>query len=218
MIEIRILPGRGKIRNRYYSYQKKYIDFNIKEGDKVLDIGSGHDPFPLATHLADFYEKETIHRAGKLVKDKRPFIKCNIENTPFKDKEFDFVYCSHVLEHVENPAKACDEIMRIGKRGYIETSTRTSDILFNIKRGKEHHLWHIAAIGNSLIFIEWSEQEKRDTETEYFAEETESIFKNPVQDFVYDNWDLLYNMFLWEGGFNYYIFDKKGNLIQYKKL
>jgi len=217
MIEIRILPGKGKIRKRYNTYQKKYLNFNIKAGDKVLDIGSGSDPFPLATYLADFYEEKTSHRTGKLVKDERPFVKCSVENMSFKNKDFDFVYCSHILEHVQNPAKACDELMRIGKRGYIETPTKTSDILFNIERGEEHHHWYITAVGKSLIFAELSDQEKRKT-TEYFSEQTESIFKNPIQDFTYNNWDLLYNMFLWEGSFNYYIFDKKGNLIKQKTV
>ena len=57
------------------------------------------------------------HRVEPLVKDGRPFRVVNIENTPYDDKEFDFVYCSHVLEHVSEPARACEELMRIGKRG-----------------------------------------------------------------------------------------------------
>jgi len=36
---------------------------------------------------------------------------------PFPDKSFDFVYCAHVLEHVDDPIRACREIMRVGKRG-----------------------------------------------------------------------------------------------------
>ena len=213
IIEIRIMPGYGKIKDRYNSYQKRYVNFNIKEGEKVLDLGSGHNPFPLATHLADFYEEETFHRAGNLIKDGRHFTNCNIEKTPFKDKEFDFVYCSHVLEHVTNPAKACDELMRISQRGYIETPTRISDILFNIKKGKEHHSWYINAIGDSLIFFEWPEKEERDLKTDYFSEQLNSFFKNPIQKFIYKNWDLIYNMFLWKDKFNYYGFDKKGILI-----
>ncbi|MDB9308489.1 hypothetical protein PN478_01160 [Dolichospermum circinale CS-534/05] len=43
--------GRGMEQERF-SYQKQYINFDIKEGEKVLDIGSGGYPFPLATHLA----------------------------------------------------------------------------------------------------------------------------------------------------------------------
>ena len=82
--------GRG-IENDRYSYQKQYINFAISTDDKVLDIGSGGYPFPLATHLADFYEGDTTHRYEILKRDDRPFINCNIEQTPFADKEFDFV-------------------------------------------------------------------------------------------------------------------------------
>ena len=49
---------------------------------------------------------------------------------PFRDTTFDFVYCSQVLECVKNPLAACREIMRVGKRGYIETPTLGKDTLF----------------------------------------------------------------------------------------
>ena len=40
--------------------------------------------------------------------------------------------------------EACREIMRIGGRGYIETPTRTSDIMFNFTKLKGHHRLEIA--------------------------------------------------------------------------
>jgi len=182
--------GRGRIENRYY-YQMKFINFPIKEGDKVLDIGCGNKPFPLATHLADKDVRP---------KDKRPFTLCDINNLPFKDKEFDFVYCAHVLEHCEDPKKACDELMRVGKAGYIETPTRLSDILFDIERTDKHHLWNISILKDSLVFMPWQEWEKRKG-TSYFSDQNQSDWKNPVQDFVEENWDLIYNMFLWKDKF-----------------
>jgi ubiquinone/menaquinone biosynthesis C-methylase UbiE len=42
------------------------------------------------------------------------------EKLPFKDKAFDFVIASHVLEHSDDPAKFLDEIQRVSKAGYIE--------------------------------------------------------------------------------------------------
>lgn len=204
--------GRGREDNRY-SYQQNSIPFGIKKDEKVLDIGSGGDPFPLATHLADCCESETIHRSVKLKKDTRPFITCNIEATLFKDKEFDFVYCSHVLEHIDNPAKACEELMRIGKRGYIETPTKTSDIMFNFTRLRNHHKWHIHAAGNTLIFIEWKDTELRDVGTNYFLEQFHSRWKNPFQYLIYNNRDLFVNMFLWENQFDYIVINKEGKII-----
>lgn len=42
-------------------------------------------------------------------------VKCDITDLPFNDQEFDFVYGSHVLEHVQNDLKALSEITRILK-------------------------------------------------------------------------------------------------------
>ena len=205
--------GQGRILDRY-SYQKDYVNFGIKGGEKVLDIGSGADPFPLATHLADLYEGETSHRAGPIVKDGRSFQLCDIEKLPYDNKEFDFVYCSHVLEHAPDPARACEEIMRIGKRGYIETPTRVSDIMFNFTRLKGHHKWHVNLLKNTLIFMEWGEKEHRDTECNDFFLMVHSKYKNPFQDLVCSHRDLFVNMFLWTETFDYYVFDKNGELLQ----
>jgi SAM-dependent methyltransferase len=204
--------GLGPETDRF-SYQQKYIDFPIKDGDRVLDIGSGAYPFPLATHLTDLFEGETTHRAEPLVRDHREFSLCNIEALPYGDKEFDFVYCSHVMEHVPDPAKACEEIMRVGKRGYIETPTRTSDIMFNFIALKNHHRWHIVLAQNTLIFCEWADKERRDTGCTDLFKMFHSKYKNPFQTLVTDNRDLFVNMLQWHDYFFYYIFNKNGDLI-----
>src|SRR5438093_6804661 len=56
------LPEKG---DRYSLYQARLFDFGIRPSDKVLDIGSGNIPFPLATHLADLSpEDDHYGRAG----------------------------------------------------------------------------------------------------------------------------------------------------------
>ena len=178
-----------------------------------MDIGSGGYPFPLATHLADFYEGKTTHRNEELKRDERPFTVCNLELTPFVDKEFDFVYCSHVLEHVENPAQACEELMRIGKRGYIETPSKISDTMFNFTKIPNHHKWHTQVLGNTLIFMEWKPSEKRDLGTDYFFHQYHSKWQNPFQDLVWNNRDLFVNMMLWEEKFNYIVINQEGEVL-----
>lgn len=204
--------GRGSELDRF-SYQNKYVNFDIKEGSKVLDIGSGGYPFPLATHLADLYEGETSHRADKLIRDDRPFTNCNVESTPFADKEFDFVYCSHVLEHLSNPAKACEELMRIGKRGYIETPAKSSDIMFNFTKIHDHHRWHTQVLDQTLVFIEWKDSELRDLGSDYFYNQFNSNWKNPFQELMHNHRDLFVSMLLWEDKFNYIVINKKGKII-----
>jgi len=209
----RLYKGEGREKDRF-EYQKKLVSFKIKAGDKVLDIGSGDNPFPLATHLADLYPHKTSHRAKKLIRDSRPFFVCDIEKLPFKNNEFDFVYCSHVLEHTKDPAKACEEIMRVGKRGYIETPTKTSDIMFNFLRLKSHHKWYIEKRGNSLIFFEYDPKERRDTGTNHFFNMYHSEYKNPFQDLMRKNRSLFNNMFLWNRKFDYFVFNRNGVLVK----
>src|SRR4030043_2172370 len=102
--------NKGIVYNNRFNYQREFVKFDINPGDKALDLGSGNHPFPLATHLVDLFVENDFHRGGvKLVQDSRPLFVANIESLPFRDKEFDFVYCSHVLEHVADPRKACKE-------------------------------------------------------------------------------------------------------------
>jgi 2-polyprenyl-3-methyl-5-hydroxy-6-metoxy-1,4-benzoquinol methylase len=207
----RLQPGNGPETDRY-SYQKKLINFNISKTDTVLDIGSGGTPFPLATHLADLYIGDTSHRSEKMVTDHRPLFICDIEKMPFTDKQFDFVYCSHVLEHVEHPALSCKELMRIGKRGYIETPTKTTDIMFNFLKIKNHHKWHIEYMGNTLVFMEWKDEERIDLGTSYFFEQYHSIWSNEFQNIIANNRKLFVNMMLWENSFGYIVIDKHGRV------
>jgi 2-polyprenyl-3-methyl-5-hydroxy-6-metoxy-1,4-benzoquinol methylase len=208
--------GFGLEKDRY-SYQSKYTEFNIKAGEKVLDIGSGGYPFPLATHLADLYEGETSHRTEELKQDHRPLTICPVEVTPFSDKEFDFVYCSHVLEHVDDPSLACEELMRIGKRGYIETPSKLSDVMFNFTKLSNHHKWYTQLLGNTILFIEWKKEERRDLGTSYFFHQFHSVWKNPFQDLVHGNRDLFVNMMLWEDRFDYIVINNCGEILKTTK-
>ncbi len=146
-------------KSRYNLYQRLFYDFPIKEGDKVLDLGSGHIPFPLATHLADIaVEDGNVGRAGIPFKhvDGLPVYECGVEKTPFADKEFDFVYCSHVLEHTTDPQKACKELMRIAKRGYIETPTKGKDVFMHTAR-MSNHTQCVELINGVLTFMKYDE-------------------------------------------------------------
>mgnify|MGYP002348298890 CR=1 FL=1 len=91
----------------------------------MLDLGSGDKPFWRATVLADKLDLSDDQRAsfGGVKKDRRELVDCDAANLPFADETFDFVYCSHLLEHVEDPARVIAEILRVTKRdggGYLE--------------------------------------------------------------------------------------------------
>ena len=69
------------------------------------------------------------------------FVKITEKKLPFKNKEFDFVIASHVVEHVNDVSYFLEELTRIGKKGYIEVPTRLEDNL--VFENKKAHLWHL---------------------------------------------------------------------------
>ncbi len=44
-------------------------------------------------------------------------VKADICNLPFKDNQFDFIICNHVLEHIPDDTKAMQEVYRVLKQG-----------------------------------------------------------------------------------------------------
>lgn len=124
---------------------------NIPSSARVLDVGSGHNPHPRANVIVDKFTDTNYHRASDIkVLKKQEFINADGENLPFKDNEFDYVICNHVLEHVDNPAKFLTEISRVGKMGYIETPSLTGEHLIP----KESHKWLILDLNNKLVIVD----------------------------------------------------------------
>lgn len=86
----------------------------------VLEVGAGGNPYPRANVLLDGIEDPNERIEVDLVRD-RPLVLGFIERLPFRDKAFDFVIASHVLEHTADPDAFLSELMRVAKAGYIET-------------------------------------------------------------------------------------------------
>ena len=76
----------------------------------VLEIGSGRDKF----NRMLFVKKYKVVTSNIYPKNVVDYI-CSVNCFPFKDNKFGCVICEHVLEHVEEPAKAIDEIKRVLK-------------------------------------------------------------------------------------------------------
>lgn len=86
----------------------------------VLEVGSGGSPYFRANVLIDAYASTRERHWAPFVTD-RPSVLGFGESLPFKDKSFDFVIASHVLEHSAEPEKFIKELQRVAKAGYIET-------------------------------------------------------------------------------------------------
>ncbi len=115
---------------------KKFIDNLLKKNTnwKILDIGCGYTAHNYASTICDVQDLSLFYKDRK-------FIRLNEKTLPFKDKEFDFVVASHVLEHVEDVNFFINELQRISSRGYIELPTILEDNL--VFENKKDHLWHM---------------------------------------------------------------------------
>ena len=102
-------------------------DWLTKNGNlKILDLGCTHVNFwGEANHFADIVDY-TEDFSKKNLKFTKIFPN---QKLPFKDKEFDYVILSHVLEHVPNLIEFVQEVERISKAGYIELPTKLADNL-----------------------------------------------------------------------------------------
>ncbi len=119
---------------------------NIRASDFVLEIGSGHNPKRRSDVLCDKHFADDEQRGGKIVAD-RPIVEADGQFLPFMDNAFDYVICSHVLEHVEDPKRLIAELTRVANRGYIETPSEIGERIY----GWHYHNWVVNLIGNRLI-------------------------------------------------------------------
>jgi SAM-dependent methyltransferase len=182
-----------------YEYQYRYIRHQFVPGERVLDIGSGGSPFPFATVLADRFLEPTAHRAAQFQAQGKPVVICDIHRLPFADRQFDFVMTSHVLEHVDDPIQACRELQRVGEAGYIETPTMLKDALFSWAKGM--HKWHLVAIGNRLVFFEYSARQLEGIQSNAWQQVIFGSHYHPLQEAFMKNQDLFNVMFEWKSHF-----------------
>jgi hypothetical protein len=144
---------------------------SLRPTDIVLDVGGWACPFNRAQWILDsepyetrgFYrtfggppsqggEKEWFSAATWVRRDI-----CGREPWPFADKQFDFVICSHTLEDLRDPLWVCSELLRVGRRGYIEVPSREWETCRGPERpnmaGLSHHRWLIEIDGHRITFL-----------------------------------------------------------------
>jgi len=145
------------IQNKYHKPIKQnleYIEKQIADGAKVLEIGPGFEPFSKATDFCGW----TMEEKGRLPNYKTADV--STEMLPYKNKEFDFVYCRHVIEDLWNPVNALKEISRIAKAGYIETPSALCEMTKDVDggvnipwRGYNHHRYIVWSDNGNLHIL-----------------------------------------------------------------
>lgn len=108
----------------------------IGSNDRVLEVGPGGTPFVRANVLLERAFADDDHarkQRGSVdadIGDQR-LVFYDGGQFPFEDREFDYVICSHVVEHVADVPFLLSELSRVASRGYIEYPTIYYEYLYN---------------------------------------------------------------------------------------
>ena len=168
-------PALARSTRRWYEFKevlrrKLYHARALGVGprDTVLDVGSGHGPNWRANVLCDKFAGDATERLGSALASPagRPFVIGDALHLPFRDQAFDFVVCSHVLEHVEDPEQMLRELSRVARRGYIETPSRIWEKLHSLAI----HRWLISLEEGRLV-LEQKARPVLDSELEDWLDE-----------------------------------------------
>ena len=117
----------------------------------VLDVGSGDKPHWRADVLLDRYiggEHGGQRSGASAARVDRPLFAADAADMPFADGAFDYVICSHVLEHVEHPDAVIAELVRVAAAGYIEVPEASSAKIVDFPS----HLWWVTFEDGVLVF------------------------------------------------------------------
>lgn len=122
------------------------IQFN-----NVLDAGCGEGHIAhlikskFNTDIEAFDLGSQVIEVAKTTYSDIDFRVCSIYETSYHDNEFDLVVCSEVLEHLDDPTKALNELLRISSK-YLLLSVPNEPIwrISNMLRGK-----YITSLGNT---------------------------------------------------------------------
>jgi SAM-dependent methyltransferase len=139
------------LRDQIRSFRRRRIDIPVGSGALVLDIGSGDKPHWRADVLLDRFvdaEFEVQRSGGKAARVDRPLFDADAAHMPFADQVFDYVVCSHMLEHVTDPAGVIREMMRVAKAGYVEVPEAKSAKIVDFPS----HLWWCSLDNGTLVF------------------------------------------------------------------
>lgn len=113
----------------------------------VCDVGSGGHPHPSADVLVDRFVSEGHHRSERPAIVDRPFVCADVCALPFRDKAFDYVICNQVVEHLEQPTRALDELSRVGAQGFLCVPTEFGEFI----TPHSEHRWVFALRGRCLL-------------------------------------------------------------------
>jgi ubiquinone/menaquinone biosynthesis C-methylase UbiE len=187
---------------------------NIPQHFNVLEIGPGGYPHPrsnvLLEKVFDSDEMALAQRGYASVhKSSQKTIYYKGGQFPFRDKEFDYIICSHVMEHIpkEDLDLFISEMMRVGKQGFIEFPT----VFYELINYQDVHLWFMNNRVGKMLFLD-----KSVFKSNYIHKIIREMFygkdKYLAQAFTRYR-DLFFHAFEWEGVIKYEVVSSYDQLI-----
>jgi len=146
---------------------------SIQAKDRVLEIGPGATPHlrsDVFLELNYANNEDRIAQSGHvgILQTDKEIVYYDGGTFPFADKEFEYVICSHVLEHVEDPDSFIRELTRVAHKGYIEYPTIYYDYLYDF----DEHVNFIFYDGHQINWLK-----KEDVPLKIFRPITEFYYK-----------------------------------------
>lgn len=161
----------GKLFQKNHKLMEKY---NFKNTDKILEIGGGFVPhMPYINHSFDEYHSVDL----KLVDGLKEYINKNYKNIkfkyyngkklPYKKNYFDRILISHCLEHILEPEKFVNEMLRVLKKNGIISIALPCD---------PGILWRMGRFLMKIFFLKQKREKNYDHDYMIATEHVNSIF------------------------------------------
>jgi len=207
----------------FHSVPQQLSDIKESVADKIrLNIGSGGKPFDGGWINLDYpndYFKDQQSAYGFIPYDIR------FDRIPFNDNSVDLIYCSHVIEHIENchVQKLFQECYRVMKQGGIlRIACPDAEFLYQLAKS-ENDYWKERYLSVKSDFEGIPEREIRNVDFLVREIATQKLYKYITTDFqkdysrdfdslsMNDFFDFIIKDLKCESGFfhiNYWTFDK----------
>lgn len=156
-----------------YFLAKIFAEIEKKKHQSILDIGCGEgqaDKFflrrnPLLKIIGVDVDSKSLEKA-KVNCPQMTTKKADIYQLPFSADFFDLVLCIEVLEHLEDPSKALEEIKRVGRsQAIISVPNEPLFSLVSFLSGK--YLKNLGRHPDHIQF--WSERKFEELLKKYFS-------------------------------------------------
>lgn len=138
-----------------YAIEHHAIWVATQDFGRVLDVGGLEKPLRPATHVMDLYPygQRRIDEGRGILPERFNAETWKVYDVnevpwPYPDDFFDYVWCCQVVEDVRDPIAVCEEMMRVGRAGFVSTVHRSYESSIEQDDGVvgyHHHRWLVEA-------------------------------------------------------------------------